>query len=78
MNNIINKIKELKGIEYKSKEDLLTALEEQLQNIQLKDYSICYNFITLEISDNNKLNIIFDNSYKIIKLEITITKEIIF
>ena len=79
MKNIIKQLSKLKGIEYNSKEKLFEAIENILQDIQLKDYSTNYNFITLELNNYNKVNIIFDrNNYKIIKLEVTIIKEIIF
>lgn len=79
MKNIIKQLTKLKGIEYKSKDKLLKSIENVLQDIHLNDYSINYNFVSLEVDNFNKLNIIFDiNNYKIIKLEITITKDIIF
>ncbi len=79
MENIIKQLTKLKGIEYKTQEKLFEAIENVLQDIQLKDYSTNYNFITLEINNYNKVNIIFDRgNYKIIKLEVTILKEIIF
>lgn len=79
MENIIKQITKLKGIEYNSKDKLLKYIENVLQDIQLKDYSTNYNFVSLEVDNFNKVNIIFDiNNYKIIKLEITITKDIIF
>ena len=79
MENIIKQLTKLKGMEYKTQEKLFEAIENVLQDIQLKDYSTNYNFITLEINNYNKVNIIFDRgNYKIIKLEVTILKEIIF
>lgn len=79
MENIIKQLTKLKGIEYKSKDQLLKSIENVLQDIHLNDYSINYNFVSLEVDNFNKVNIIFDiNNYKIIKLEITITKDIIF
>lgn len=79
MKNIVKQLTKLKGIEYKSKDQLLKSIENVLQDIHLNDYSINYNFISLEVDNFNKVNIIFDiNNYKIIKLEITITKNIIF
>ena len=79
MENIIKQLTKLKGIEYKTQEKLFEAIENVLQDVQLKDYSTNYNFITLEINNYNKVNIIFDRgNYKIIKLEVTILKEIIF
>lgn len=79
MKNIIKQLTKLKGIEYKTQEKFFEAIENVLQDIQLKDYSTNYNFITLEANDYNKVNIIFDrNNYKIIKLEVTINKEIVF
>lgn len=79
MNNTINKLKQLKGIEYSSKERLLQAIGEQLKDINIKDYAVNYNFIVLELGGNNKINIIFNtNNYKIDRLEITTINEIIF
>lgn len=79
MENIIKQLSKLKGIEYNSKEKFFEAIENILQDIQLKDYSTNYNFITLELNDYNKVNIVFDtDNYKIIKLEVTINEEIIF
>lgn len=79
MENIIKQFTKLKGIEYKTQEKLFEAIEYVLQDIKLKDYSTNYNFIALELNNYNKINIIFDtDNYKIIKLEVTILKEIIF
>lgn len=79
MENVIKQLTKLKGIEYKTQEKLFEAIEYVLQDIKLKDYSTNYNFIALELNNYNKINIIFDtDNYKIIKLEVTILKEIIF
>ena len=81
MEILINRIKELKGIEFNSKIKLAEALENKIADINIKDMEIYYNYITLELEKDNKINIIIEccnnNKYKIERLEIITVKEII-
>ena len=81
METLINRIKELKGIEFNSKVKLLETLENKIADINIKDMEIYYNYITLELEKDNKINIIIEycnnNKYKIEMLEVIIVKEII-
>ena len=81
MEILINRIKELKGIEFNSKVKLLEALENKIADINIKDMEIYYNYITLELEKDNKINIIIEcfnnNKYKIEMLEVITVKEII-
>ena len=81
METLINRIKELKGIEFSSKIKLAEALENKIEGINIKDMEIYYNYITLEVGNYNKINIIIEccsnNKYKIEMLEVITVKEII-
>ena len=81
MEILINRIKELKGIEFNSKVKLAEALENKIADINIKDSEVYYNYITLELKKDNKINIIIEcfnnNKYKIERLEIITVKEII-
>lgn len=81
METLINRIKELKGIEFSSKIKLAEALENKIEGINIKDMEIYYNYITLELEKDNKINIIIEfcnnNKYKIEMLEVITVKEII-
>ena len=81
MEILINRIKELKGIEFNSKVKLLEALENKIKDVDIKNSEIYYNYITLELEKDNKINIIIEycnnNKYKIEMLEVIIVKEII-
>ena len=81
MEILINRIKELKGIEFNSKVKLAEALENKIADINIKDMEIYYNYITLELEKDNKINIIIEccnnNKYKIEMLEVITVKEII-
>ena len=81
MEILINRIKELKGIEFNSKVKLAEALENKIADINIKDMEIYYNYITLELGKDNKINIIIEccnnNKYKIETLEVITVKEII-
>ena len=81
MEILINRIKELKGIEFNSKIKLAEALENKIEDIDIKDMEIYYNYITLELEKDNKINIIIEccnnNKYKIEMLEVITVKEII-
>ena len=81
MEILINRIKELKGIEFNSKIKLAEALENKIADINIKDMKIYYNYITLELEKDNKINIIIEccnnNKYKIEMLEVITVKEII-
>lgn len=81
MEILINRIKELKGIEFNSKIKLAEALENKIADINIKDMEIYYNYITLELEKDNKINIIIEccnnNKYKIEMLEVITVKEII-
>ena len=81
METLINRIKELKDIEFSSKIKLREALENKIEGINIKDMEIYYNYITLELEKDNKINIIIEcynnNKYKIERLEIITVKEII-
>lgn len=81
MEILINRIKELKGIEFNSKVKLAEALENKIADINIKDMEIYYNYITLELEKDNKINIIIEccnnNKYKIETLEVITVKEII-
>ena len=81
MEILINRIKELKGIEFNSKVKLLEALENKIKDVDIKNSEVYYNYITLELEKDNKINIIIEycnnNKYKIEMLEVIIVKEII-
>ena len=81
METLINRIKELKGIEFSSKIKLREALENKIEGINIEDMEIYYNYIMLELEKDNKINIIIEccnnNKYKIERLEVTTVKEII-
>ena len=81
METLINRIKELKGIEFNSKVKLLEALENKIKDVDIKNSEVYYNYITLELEKDNKINIIIEccsnNKYKIEMLEVIIVKEII-
>ena len=81
MEILINRIKELKGIEFNSKVKLAEALENKRAYINIKDSEVYYNYITLELEKDNKINIIIEccnnNKYKIEMLEVITVKEII-
>ena len=81
MEILINRIKELKGIEFNSKVKLLEALENKIKDVDIKNSEIYYNYITLELEKDNKINIIIEccnnNKYKIEMLEVITVKEII-
>ena len=81
METLINRIKELKGIEFSSKIKLAETLENKIEGVNIKDMEIYYNYITLELEKDNKINIIIEccnnNKYKIERLEVTTVKEII-
>ena len=81
METLINRLKELKGIEFNSKVKLLEALENKIKDIDIKNGEVYYNYITLELEKDNKINIIIDycsgNKYKIEMLELITVKEII-
>ena len=81
MKTLITRIKELKGIEFSSKIKLAEALENKIEDINIKDMEIYYNYITLELEKDNKINIIIEcsnnNKYKIEMLEVITVKEII-
>lgn len=81
MKILINGIKELKGIEFSSKIKLAEALENKIKDVDIKNSEVYYNYITLELEKDNKINIIIEccnnNKYKIERLEIITVKEII-
>ena len=81
MEILINRIKELKGIEFNSKVKLAEALENKIKDVDIKNSEIYYNYITLELEKDNKINIIIEccnnNKYKIEMLEVITVKEII-
>ena len=81
MEILINRIKELKGIEFNSKVKLAEALENKIADIDIKNSEVYYNYITLELKKDNKINIIIEcsnnNKYKIEMLEVITVKEII-
>ena len=81
METLINRLKELKDIEFSSKIKLAEALENKIADINIKDMEIYYNYITLELEKDNKINIIIEccnnNKYKIERLEVITVKEII-
>lgn len=81
MEILINRLKELKDIEFSSKIKLAEALENKIADINIKDMEIYYNYITLELEKDNKINIIIEccnnNKYKIEMLEVITVKEII-
>lgn len=81
MEILINRIKELKGIEFNSKVKLAEALENKIADIDIKNSEVYYNYITLELEKDNKINIIIEcsnnNKYKIEMLEVITVKEII-
>ena len=80
METLINRIKELKGIEFNSKVKLLEALENKIKDVDIKNSEVYYNYITLELEKDNKINIIiecYNNKYKIEMLEVITVKEII-
>ena len=81
METLINRIKELKGIEFNSKVKLLEALENKIKDVDIKNSEVYYNYITLELEKDNKINIIIEccnnNKYKIEMLEVITVKEII-
>ena len=81
MEILINRIKELKGIEFSSKIKLREALENKIEGSNIEDMEIYYNYITLELEKDNKINIIIEcsnnNKYKIEMLEVITVKEII-
>ena len=81
MEILINRIKELKGIEFSSKIKLAEALENKIADINIKNSEVYYNYITLELEKDNKINIIIEfcnnNKYKIEMLEVITVKEII-
>ena len=81
MEILINRIKELKGIEFNSKVKLLEALENKIKDVDIKNSEVYYNYIMLELEKDNKINIIIEccnnNKYKIERLEIITVKEII-
>lgn len=81
MEILINRIKELKGIEFNSKVKLLEALENKIKDVDIKNSEVYYNYITLELEKDNKINIIIEfcnnNKYKIEMLEVITVKEII-
>ena len=81
METLINRLKELKDIEFSSKIKLAEALENKIEDINIKDMEIYYNYITLELEKDNKINIIIEccsgNKYKIEMLEVITVKEII-
>ena len=81
MEILINRIKELKDIKFSCKIKLAKALENKIEGINIKDMEIYYNYITLELEKDNKINIIIEccscNKYKIEMLEVITVKEII-
>ena len=81
MEILINRIKELKGIEFNSKVKLAEALENKIKDVNIKNSEVYYNYITLELEKDNKINIIIEfcnnNKYKIEMLEVITVKEII-
>ena len=81
MEILINRIKELKGIEFNSKVKLAEALENKIKDVNIKNSEVYYNYITLELKKDNKINIIIEccscNKYKIEMLEVITVKEII-
>ena len=81
MEILINRIKELKGIEFNSKVKLLEALENKIKDVDIKNSEVYYNYITLELEKDNKINITIEfcnnNKYKIEMLEVITVKEII-
>ena len=81
METLINRIKELKGIEFNSKIKLAEALENKIKDVDIKNSEVYYNYITLELEKDNKINIIIEccsnNKYKIEMLEVITVKEII-
>ena len=81
MEILINRIKELKGIEFNSKVKLAEALENKIKDVDIKNSEIYYNYIMLELEKDNKINIIIEccnnNKYKIEMLEVITVKEII-
>lgn len=81
MEILINRIKELKGINFNSKVKLLEALENKIKDVNIKNSEVYYNYITLELGNYNKINIIIEcsnnNKYKIEMLEVITVKEII-
>ena len=81
MEILINRIKELKGIEFNSKIKLAEALENKIKDVDIKNSEVYYNYITLELEKDNKINIIIEccnnNKYKIEMLEVITVKEII-
>ena len=80
MKTLINRIKELKDIEFSSKIKLTEALENKIEGVNIKDMEIYYNYITLELEKDNKINIIiecYNNKDKIEMLEVITVKEII-
>ena len=81
METLINRLKELKGIEFNSKVKLAEALENKIADIDIKNSEVYYNYITLELEKDNKINIIIEccnnNKYKIEMLEVITVKEII-
>ena len=81
MEILINRIKELKGIEFNSKVKLLEVLENKIKDVDIKNSEVYYNYITLELEKDNKINIIIEccnnNKYKIERLEVITVKEII-
>ena len=81
MEILINRIKELKGIEFNSKVKLAEALENKIKDVDIKNSEVYYNYITLELEKDNKINIIIEccnnNKYKIEMLEVITVKEII-
>ena len=80
MEILINRIKELKGININSKVKLLEALENKIKDVNIKNSEVYYNYITLELGNYNKINIIIEcsnNKYKIEMLEVITVKEII-
>ena len=81
MEILINRIKELKDIKFNSKIKLAEALENKIKDVDIKNSEIYYNYITLELEKDNKINIIIEfcnnNKYKIEMLEVITVKEII-
>lgn len=81
MEILINRIKELKDIKFSSKIKLAEALENKIKDVDIKNSEVYYNYITLELEKDNKINIIIEccnnNKYKIERLEIITVKEII-
>ena len=81
MEILINRIKELKGIEFNSKIKLAEALENKIKDVDIKNSEVYYNYIMVEPEKDNKINIIIEccsnNKYKIEMLEVITVKEII-